>query len=1404
MLNGTLPGAVIDAPDSISTIIAPSSTKAAPDSISTTIAPSSAKTTTSSTTMTSSSHPPPVHSQNGQSYNIHQRIRQPNGHGISRANHSPSIRQSWLFPTSRASPSTASPETTLVMTLNQRPKSTRTEAVCATAATAQSVPPSVIMNHRERRNFGSARTRLDRLNRMSLNPHASVPNLQDGSPNPPNPTSPRRARMSITVTEALGSPNVIAINSSEMSSRVSTTTINPLTSSSNSYPRHIIMSSTSPHCTIEDQLEGSTTAESLSSSLPTISAFPPGVEASLQSEYIASSNTEKSSKHSSMPLPRPGWRLHDRPDNEEIEPQHSQSDGSGFGSSISGEERNSFQYSASNASSTTNLDNNPYSHHAHARQDSNGTYYTMTPNASALDLSSGSDGIDPLTTSPSDSNQFTIPGSQSQGQGSFATSPPLPKAVKNAKSPLALRRSSTISSTSSSSLSNTLLSKGSLQKSTLSSNTIYSSKTLTLERQKIILEILRTEQSYVEGLDILQTCFYEPLNAPYVTGNSSGMNTAIYGNSGTINTIGSTFDPVAGFSSSPIPVTGAPYYASSTMGSNSTLSTAAAPLLSKKSVGLIFSNFPEIHQINLELLAQLENRICGWESDNEEAEDRHDDEGSQCVPSDQQEEKQKPEKVWVTVGGQGGEQDQILVLDKDWCVGDIFIEIAPFLKMYSNYVKAFESALTHVNDCMKSSDRFTEFLKATARRPECKNLDFQAYFMLPIQRIPRYKLLLENLLRHTPSDHPDHSKLQIAFKSMEQTAGFVNAMIRQHEMFEEMVNLQSKITGMSEPLVVPGRVLLKRGRVSKVSRRNIHVREIILFSDCILWTSPSMNPLDDTLAFHRKVELETCTVIGAEDPDPARKAFQIMSPDKSSQVFVETAQEKEDWIAAIRIATEEHLSAKRTLKPTPTPLQNIGAAATSFGAGLLRRETGLWSPAPFGNDLRTGQMCIDPEIAGPLSSPEYKSLSDRKLQQPLRVVENYSAPIWVPDHSVSRCMICTEEFGFYRRRHHCRACGKVVCHSCSTRTILIKSTDSEKVGRACDDCIEAMFPEEINMFDSGAVSPASLETLPVDQQQQQQQQRSRGTNSDPERRASSQSLDGVVIRPEDYLQESNSSSGATGMVRGFVEAGLSRIKSRSNPPDGNNSTKDSNSKENTRASNRKSDSHFRNSIDYQNANQVKECGLCKAEFRLFKWRNICSQCRRVVCSDCLTKKQIDQLFLLGLQAEREANARGIDIEAEGLVNGLSLQSNSSDRHENATRPGMPQSASDSVVGTGTNEDTVFAAASQRSQSFNDSNINGNGGGREGEGGGYGSFGNGRRGTKGNIDSGIAHGEKLCDPCYLGLSADHIKVLESGGGWQYYQATLGKHQAPGLAAALALSNMSLDDNDSNGGQQTYDL
>ncbi|TYZ60587.1 hypothetical protein PybrP1_004531 [[Pythium] brassicae (nom. inval.)] len=61
---------------------------------------------------------------------------------------------------------------------------------------------------------------------------------------------------------------------------------------------------------------------------------------------------------------------------------------------------------------------------------------------------------------------------------------------------------------------------------------------------------------------------------------------------------------------------------------------------------------------------------------------------------------------------------------------------------------------------------------------------------------------------------------------------------------------------------------------------------------------------------------------------------------------------------------------------------------------------------------------------------------------------------WVKNEDRAACVICWKYFNaLFRRRHHCRLCGEVVCGSCSSlrRTNVVKRKDLEKV-RVCHLC----------------------------------------------------------------------------------------------------------------------------------------------------------------------------------------------------------------------------------------------------------------------------------------------------------------------------------------------------------------
>ena len=61
----------------------------------------------------------------------------------------------------------------------------------------------------------------------------------------------------------------------------------------------------------------------------------------------------------------------------------------------------------------------------------------------------------------------------------------------------------------------------------------------------------------------------------------------------------------------------------------------------------------------------------------------------------------------------------------------------------------------------------------------------------PIQRIPRYNLLLRDLLAKTDENHPDYGHLTVALEVLEGVMSYLDKNITEVENIEKMLNFSS-------------------------------------------------------------------------------------------------------------------------------------------------------------------------------------------------------------------------------------------------------------------------------------------------------------------------------------------------------------------------------------------------------------------------------------------------------------------------------------------------------------------------------------------------------------------------------------------------------------------------------------
>ncbi|XP_031233992.1 zinc finger FYVE domain-containing protein 9 isoform X3 [Mastomys coucha] len=140
---------------------------------------------------------------------------------------------------------------------------------------------------------------------------------------------------------------------------------------------------------------------------------------------------------------------------------------------------------------------------------------------------------------------------------------------------------------------------------------------------------------------------------------------------------------------------------------------------------------------------------------------------------------------------------------------------------------------------------------------------------------------------------------------------------------------------------------------------------------------------------------------------------------------------KNDVLGKAKLGENSAVNACSATLGTISVTDTNGEHLESYEAEISSRPCLALAPDSPDNDLRAGQFGI----------------SSRKPFTTLGEV----APVWVPDSQAPNCMKCEARFTFTKRRHHCRACGKVFCASCCSLKCKLLYMD-RKEARVCVIC----------------------------------------------------------------------------------------------------------------------------------------------------------------------------------------------------------------------------------------------------------------------------------------------------------------------------------------------------------------
>ena len=135
-----------------------------------------------------------------------------------------------------------------------------------------------------------------------------------------------------------------------------------------------------------------------------------------------------------------------------------------------------------------------------------------------------------------------------------------------------------------------------------------------------------------------------------------------------------------------------------------------------------------------------------------------------------------------------GELDKCLASwDENSVIADVFFRLAPFLKMYNQYSNSYDNALSVLARCTKLEKFALLVEECDATTGLSARLD--SLLIAPIQRIPRYTLLLSEMKKHTPEGHPDQANLDKAIPLLQEVADYINKNILLAENRAKLLSL---------------------------------------------------------------------------------------------------------------------------------------------------------------------------------------------------------------------------------------------------------------------------------------------------------------------------------------------------------------------------------------------------------------------------------------------------------------------------------------------------------------------------------------------------------------------------------------------------------------------------------------
>ncbi|XP_075687948.1 FYVE, RhoGEF and PH domain-containing protein 5 isoform X2 [Rhinoderma darwinii] len=341
-------------------------------------------------------------------------------------------------------------------------------------------------------------------------------------------------------------------------------------------------------------------------------------------------------------------------------------------------------------------------------------------------------------------------------------------------------------------------------------------------------------------------------------------------------------------------------------------------------------------------------------------------------------------------------EERIKHWEENQKIADVFLSRESKFQHHTAFIVAFDKTTAALEDCSHKIPQVSAVIRDFERNFQRGQSSIKHELVKVVQRIFQYHMILTDYVNNLCPDLVEYEDTQAALLIVSEVADRAIESMRHGENLQKLVQIEYSVRGQRS-LLQPGREFVKEGTLMKVSGKNRHPRHLFLMNDVLLYTYAQKDG---------KYRLKnTLSIPGMRVNRPivenAQHVLKIECMECCLMLSASSCSERDDWFSCISRTVQEYYKA-----PTVSVYNNVE----------MRERLGIF----------LGER-----------PPSIAHMSHAMM-----------------------CMNCGSDFTLTLRRHHCHACGKIICRSCSRNKYPLKYL-KDRPSKVCNGCYAELRRREL-------------------------------------------------------------------------------------------------------------------------------------------------------------------------------------------------------------------------------------------------------------------------------------------------------------------------------------------------------